>query len=460
MVDARGTILLFMLLAQTAHVGFAQCTAEHGSGGCSERSSSYSSAKTEYSEATSEAKATSGPNGRSSTYSYAEVSGETESAYASSTASASSTSGSGSAYAHASSTTSATAENRVAEETVVVEVPDEPEHEDHVLEETPGIHFLCPKQAHPDNPKITGKTVYQVTTDGEPCPIGTVTVTTPVKPKPSTAPAAPALPVPSESDHEVTARRVKELIDSGNYTALSEFVIDSDDIYGMNMGLRFEDHEAEEEIRKTDNREEDKDVVSIKGLASAALDPDTKLKVIQLMVVTATAPDGYQFNQHRELVESFLEVFEDDELLATVIASDPETYSRRRLSCAGCTPVNSYICAHCWPKSICKTYFWCSADVYKAQSEQEEEPEEDPVEDPLEAGRKISTDTTAVSNGIESYGENSVAELPDSTEDGDEASAEPDVNELQKKKKRRRRRRRRQRKKARSNKSEDRDQST
>lgn len=80
------------------------------------------------------------------------------------------------------------------------------------------------------------------------------------------------------------------MIDSRNFTALAEFVIESEDIYGMNMGLRFEDHEREEEIELTNEREEDKDVVTIKGLASAALDPETKLKVIQLMVVTATSP--------------------------------------------------------------------------------------------------------------------------------------------------------------------------
>lgn len=439
MVDAKGAILLFMLLAQTAHLAAGQCSTQHGSGECSEDSSSFSSASTGESTATSQARASNGPDGTSSTYSYASVSGTSDDVHATSSSSSSSSSGSSSssAYAYASSSDSSSTESHTVTPEVTLEVPLEPETEEHPPGELPVAFYPC---GH-NQPVVPGKRVYFVTAEGEPCPGGTVTVTTHEPPKPSTQPVPPAPPAPPEDEHQVTARRVKALLESRNFTALSDFVIDSDDVYGINMGLRFEDHEQEEEIRITENREKDKDVVAIKGLASAALDYDTKLKVIQLMVVTATAPDGYQFNQHRELVESFLEIFADDELLATVIAANPEAYSRRRLQCAGCTPVNSYICAHCWPKSICNAYFWCSAGAQEDESEYETEETPD--------------GTAVLSNRIESFGESAVAEIPGSTEEGG-SEEESDTSE-QSKKKRRRRRRRRQRKKANHNKSEDRD---
>lgn len=29
------------------------------------------------------------------------------------------------------------------------------------------------------------------------------------------------------------------------------------------------------------------------------------------------------------------------------------------LLCAGCSPVYSFVCAHCWPKKLCQVYYWC-----------------------------------------------------------------------------------------------------
>jgi len=436
MVDARGAILLFMLVTQTAYLASAQCTSNSGSGECSEESTSYSSASTEHSSASSTAKASSGPDGQTSTYSYASVTGSSENAHSTSSSSSSSSSGSSSssAYAHASSSQSSTESHTVTEE-VTVEVPHEPEPEEHPSDELPVVYRSCDHK----EPVHPGKRVYFVTTEGEPCPEDPVPVTIPVHPNQPEQPTPPAPPVPPEDEHQVTARRVRALINSRNFTALSDFVIDSDDIYGMNMGLTFEDHEHEEETRITENREEDKDVVAVKGLASAALDEETKLKVIQLMVVTATAPDGYQFYQHRELAESFVEIFADDELLEAVVAANPETYSRRRLQCVGCTPVNSYVCAHCWPKSICKAYFWCSAGAQEDENE-------------VETTEETTGDSAAsLSEDSESSEDKAVAESAESTEgDEDEDSEEPDVNEQQKKK-RRRRKRRKQRKKARKN---------
>lgn len=29
------------------------------------------------------------------------------------------------------------------------------------------------------------------------------------------------------------------------------------------------------------------------------------------------------------------------------------------LLCAGCSPVYSFVCAHCWPQKLCQVYYWC-----------------------------------------------------------------------------------------------------
>ena len=92
------------------------------------------------------------------------------------------------------------------------------------------------------------------------------------------------------SDSKVLAKRVRDLIEMGNITGLAEIVIESDDIYGLNMGFRFSDDEREEALEKTEQRSDDKDVIVLKALAQAALSPEAKGKVVQLMVVTATAP--------------------------------------------------------------------------------------------------------------------------------------------------------------------------
>lgn len=31
----------------------------------------------------------------------------------------------------------------------------------------------------------------------------------------------------------------------------------------------------------------------------------------------------------------------------------------RRLTCSGCVPAHTYICAHCWPSNTCKKFWWC-----------------------------------------------------------------------------------------------------
>ena len=142
-------------------------------------------------------------------------------------------------------------------------------------------------------------------------------------------------------ESKALAKEIKGFIGSGNITGLAELVIESDDIYGLNMGFRFDEEDRREEIAQSAERGSDKDVVAVKALATAALDPKAKDKVIQLMVLVATAPgnasstpirlssdknlatDGYHFTQHRSLVVKFTEIFSDEELLQKIVESSP-----------------------------------------------------------------------------------------------------------------------------------------
>lgn len=38
---------------------------------------------------------------------------------------------------------------------------------------------------------------------------------------------------------------------------------------------------------------------------------------------------------------------------------------KRKLLCDGCTPVNSWVCAHCWPKNVCSKFAWCKTSGSK-----------------------------------------------------------------------------------------------
>eukprot|EP00210_Caulerpa_lentillifera_P000347 g340.t1 len=165
--------------------------------------------------------------------------------------------------------------------------------------------------------------------------------------------------VQKSNTSELTTKRLRSAISSGNFSAVAQEVMESDDIYGLTMGLVLTSEDKNTALKKSAQRNQDGDVVAMKGLLSAGLDSNTKGKVVQLLVLAVTSPAGYHFSQFRPLVEELTEIVDDDALLEEIIHSNPLTYSRRMLLCANCTPVYSFICAHCWPRKVCKTYFWC-----------------------------------------------------------------------------------------------------
>eukprot|EP00210_Caulerpa_lentillifera_P004027 g3842.t1 len=170
--------------------------------------------------------------------------------------------------------------------------------------------------------------------------------------------------VKKTNDSEFVTRRMRSAIYSGNFSAVAQTVIESDDIYGLTMGLTFSPKDKTTALLRTPQRETDGDVVAIKGLLSAGLESEIKGKVVQLMVLAVASPDGYHFSQFRPLVEQLTEIIDDNGLLKEVIEANPQTYSRRMLKCANCTPVYSFVCAHCWPQKVCRAYYWCPGSQY------------------------------------------------------------------------------------------------
>ena len=178
--------------------------------------------------------------------------------------------------------------------------------------EVPIEFYPCgyPKPVHPKQHDSNPSVHSDVPTQTYPCPHShTEPEPVPLPPeKPISSPVPVAEPVvslpppspqhspviekakESTSDSKVLAKRVRDLIEMGNITGLAEVVIESDDIYGLNKGLRFSDDEREEALEKTEQRADDKDVIVLKALAQAALSPEAKGKVVQLMIVTATGP--------------------------------------------------------------------------------------------------------------------------------------------------------------------------
>jgi len=127
------------------------------------------------------------------------------------------------------------------------------------------------------------------------------------------------------NNSEFVKRRMRAAIYSGNFSAVAQAVIESDDIYGLTMGLTFPEEDRERALTRTSQRNKDGDVVAIKGLLSAGLDLQIKSKVVQLMVLAVASPEGYHFSQFRPLVEALTKILEDDPLLLEVIQANPQT---------------------------------------------------------------------------------------------------------------------------------------
>lgn len=163
-----------------------------------------------------------------------------------------------------------------------------------------------------------------------------------------------------EREREATAMRVGDGVRRRDRREVVTALRASGDTTALARGFRFEQADRDESLRKTPERVDDGDVVAIKSIVTAVLESQNITKFASIMVLSV-------FPEGKDELTSVLEgILSDTELMQATVDADPRTQflpttGRRKLACDGCSPVNSFICAHCWPIDICVAYFWCPA---------------------------------------------------------------------------------------------------
>ncbi|GMH37993.1 hypothetical protein BSKO_05877 [Bryopsis sp. KO-2023] len=175
---------------------------------------------------------------------------------------------------------------------------------------------------------------------------------------------------------EQIAFSLNEAIQSGNIFRGSRILSAFNDVMALASGLRFDDFWRQKFLMKSADRLKDGDVVTMKAIARAARDDVGQANKLAAVIVVAT------LFRHDSVVESELvPVLSNSTLMNQILFSDPTTQflpeediieqelreststnaGGRRLMCDACTPVDSWVCAHCWPRNICIKIAWCKA---------------------------------------------------------------------------------------------------
>lgn len=110
------------------------------------------------------------------------------------------------------------------------------------------------------------------------------------------------------------------------------------------------------------DRNQDRDVVAFKALATAALRGNVlqRIKLATAVVESLTPPEGFPIGYTKiGLIGAFTSDFNNEELMEEIVDADANIeLGRRKLLCA-CTPVASDLCSSCWPSQSCSKMFWC-----------------------------------------------------------------------------------------------------
>ncbi|GMH38072.1 hypothetical protein BSKO_05956 [Bryopsis sp. KO-2023] len=152
-----------------------------------------------------------------------------------------------------------------------------------------------------------------------------------------------------------------------------DILSESGDIWGLAKGFRFDPEKKNELLAKTEDRNEDPDVIVMKAISKSALDTRDAAKLAAVMVVST-------LDRRDDALEKALQGdLSDLELMSAILNADankefvPDVeglstgqrrailmLASRQLLCDGCTPANSLVCGNCWASDVCSKFFWCS----------------------------------------------------------------------------------------------------
>lgn len=190
-----------------------------------------------------------------------------------------------------------------------------------------------------------------------------VQVSTSVTSSPSPTPQEPEEPE-FPVDFSTVESSLRTRIFQGDVEEAAE-VLRSSRVISLGAGLTYPD-DLVRLVDQSSNRNEDPDVVAFKALAVNALDTDEATKLAQA-VVLSFQPDcqcsALSADEADDILEAFRMDFTNKEELQQIVDADAnedfEPTPLRRLYQTGKSPVNSFVCAYCWPKKQCRKMHWC-----------------------------------------------------------------------------------------------------
>lgn len=176
-------------------------------------------------------------------------------------------------------------------------------------------------------------------------------------------------------DDPITTVAVIQAVVQSDPVFLAQVIETRDDDAAVADGLKIPVEAREQWNAKTPDRNDDGDVVSIKGLALAGLEGRPSESLANIIILSLTDFNDSQINPFVKkvpVVRDYLEgVFNDTDYLAAVTMMDANietpgyyTFGRKLLVADG-SPVRSLICGECFPMKICQVCFWCDESKHK-----------------------------------------------------------------------------------------------
>lgn len=159
-----------------------------------------------------------------------------------------------------------------------------------------------------------------------------------------------------------TSIALQNAILANDVTAMSKIMLYFDDTRALADAFRFAPERRDELLTPSENRLNDPDVAAIRGLAKTMLDIRDSSKLAEVIIGAIEFPDGSLPVNRTVLRQDIISALSDQALIEDVLYSDPnqpDEGGRRKLQVAG-TPVDSFYCANCYKKNICRrTASWC-----------------------------------------------------------------------------------------------------
>jgi len=172
-----------------------------------------------------------------------------------------------------------------------------------------------------------------------------------------------------ELEDPVTTVVVLKAIVKSEPEFLGEVISRRDDDQAVADGFKVPLEAREKLTRKTPNRNDDGDVVLVKGLAHAGLNGRSSQSLANIIILSLTDFNQTEispFLRQTPVVRKYLErVLDNRSYLEKIVELDANLEAPiwgtvdRSLLVAGGSNVQSFTCSHCFPKRVCKVCFWC-----------------------------------------------------------------------------------------------------